>query len=1098
MLSEQQKQLLAYKLQAAGVVEKSTMPASATPQWQPEPQHWHEPFPLTDVQYAYWLGRMASFQLGQVGSHGYQEWRYASLDVARYEQAWNRLIARHDMLRAVIYQDGLQRVLPEVPWFTIPCTDCRQSSEAQQRQVRQQHREQLSHRCYDAAVWPGFSVHAVLLKGGAVRLHISADALFGDVYSSLILRRELQQLYDFPERPLPALNFAFRDYVCWIKSTESSEDFAKSQRWWRKKVATLPSAPPLPWLKNLPQTPCFTRLSSRLPAEQWQRLQLAGRRQGLSPSCLILSAYAWILRLWSGTQDFTINLTLFNRTLIHPDVAGLMGDFTHTLLFGCHLQAEDDFLTAARRIQQDFIADFEHRHYSGVRVLRDYAQASQNGQPNSPLTLMPVVFTSALGVEPTDAALEAIASLEFEITQTPQVLIDHQVFEAQGELVMQWDVVEAAFPQGVLADMFTTMQSLITKLADQPAAWQTPVVVGLPACQLQTREAVNATAIPIAPALLHAAACQRLQEDPAVCAIDYAGEIWTRGQVWQWVQRIAARLWQGGQPHEFVALLLPHGPLQVAAVLGVNLAGCAFVPLDMDWPVSRRERILSKSAIRQVLVADGKISLPAGVEAIMVDDQLATPARPFVAPQTPPTAPAYVIFTSGSTGEPKGVVMSHQAAWNTLADIQQRFAIHDQDKVLGVSALTFDLSVFDIFGLLGAGGCLVMPQAGRERDIEHWRDLIASRGVTLWNSVPALLELLLAQPSDLSTLRLIMLSGDWIAPALSRHARQTCPAAHLLSLGGATEAGIWSVYYSITELPDGWHSVPYGTPLANQRLYVLDQQMQPAPDWVAGDLYIAGNGLADGYLHDPQRSASAFIRDTNTMERLYRTGDRARYRPNGLLEFLGRSDNQIKLGGYRIEPGEIEAAMLCCPGISHALVIVAGCGRQRRLIGYVCGSGDLPALYDHLRCRVPAYMIPAHIEWLEALPLTANGKIDRQRLPLPQHSPMSLPSIAATPTEQRLLSLLSEELGHTVSDLQANLFDLGASSMTVVNLHQRLVREGNSNLSLMTLFQRTCIRDLAATLDETQQTRPSLDVAEQRAVTRAKQISQRQQSRLKR
>lgn len=1097
-LTVEQKKLLERRMAVSGIEPETENHHTPPIHWQADRQNWHHPFPLTDVQYAYWLGRMSNFDLGQIGSHGYQEWYYQQLDVKRYEMAWNKLIARHGMLRAVIQADGLQRIMVDVPWFSIPCVDCRNSSESAIAQAREQLRQTLSHRCYDPTIWPGFTIHALLLPAGGVILHVSADALFGDVYSSLVLRRELKQLYDHPDQPLAELNFSFRDYVCWLKASEDSTVFKHAKAWWRQKVKQLPPAPTLPWLSSLPEAPHFQRLSLRLPAEQWQRLQNMGRSYGLSPSCLLLSVYSWILRIWSGEQHFTINMTLFNRVAVHPDVANLMGDFTQTLLFGCHLQSEDSFVQAACRIQQDFVADFEHRHYSGVRVLRDYVQAHTENQAAGTTTLMPVVFTSALGVEELDATLYEFGQLEFEITQTPQVLIDQQVFEQRGELVVQWDAVAEAFPDNVLNDMFNTLYQLLHVLADDVWAWNSTSPISLPEQQLQVRQAVNRTQQPYRAALLHEAAYQRWHEAPDVPAIYFAEQCWTRDQLWQWATRIAIRLRTDCVAGEFVAVLLARGPLQVAAVLGVMLAGCAYVPVDTDWPAQRCEKIITKAGVRRVLVDTRKSYSLAGVEKIIIDESLPA-ARP-LSGELPGTvdAAAYAIFTSGSTGEPKGVVISHQAAWNTLADITRRFSINQQDKVLGVSSLSFDLSVFDIFAVLGVGGILVIPDRQHERDIEHWRELISKHGVTIWNSVPALMELLLAQPGDLGSLRLALLSGDWIVPAMVKYALQNLPAMRLISLGGATEAAIWSVYYPVTQLIESWKSIPYGTPLANQRLYVLDQQLNDVADWVAGDLYIGGDGLATGYLHDTERTEAAFIFDVRRNERLYYTGDRARYRPGGLLEFLGRADNQIKLGGYRIEPGDIEAAMLSCTGVSQALVLVTGSGRQRRLTGYACGTPDNDKLYRHLADCLPAYMIPVHIEWLDTLPLTANGKVDRQRLvaienPIPQsHSP------ATTLSEQRLLALLSEELGYPVVDVETNLFDLGASSITVVNLHQRLVREWCADLSLMTLFQRTCLRDLAATLDGTAAADNINTLATERATTRIVHLRRRQQQRTQR
>ncbi|EBI6201048.1 amino acid adenylation domain-containing protein [Salmonella enterica subsp. enterica serovar Infantis] len=1091
-LTPQQRKLLEKRLSGEGLANGET---ALLEQWQADPQNWYNPFPLTDVQYAYWLGRMSGFALGRIGSHGYQEWGFSSLDLTRYEQAWNSLIARHGMLRAVIQDDGQQRILPKVPWFTIQTVDCRDCSDEVLTRVRDDLRARLSHRCYEPDVWPCFSIEALLLPAGRVVVCISADALFGDVYSGAILRQELKELYDFPERALPELNFSFRDYVCWLQHHETSEEFIRARKWWQQKAGQLPPAPALPVLTTLPDTPLFTRRALTLSGSQWERLQTLGRRKGLSPSSVMLSAYVWLLARWSGSRYFTLNMTLFNRIPVHPEVVGVMGDFTQTLLLACNVEPQTTFCALAERLQQDFAAAFEYRQYSGVRVLRDYVKANATLQGKADTTLMPFVFTSGLGVSEKLAQHEAFGELEYEITQTPQVLIDNQVFERDGELVVQWDAVEQAFPGGLLTDMFSTLGALLQALADDTDAWNQVLPVGLPTEQRHQRLAVNQTDCTLEPQLLHAAAYRCRHQCPDVPAVIFAGKVWTREQLWCLAERIAMCLGEEHGKAEFIGVALPHGVLQVAALLGVSLAGYAWVPVDIHWPIQRCERVIKRAGIRRILVAkDSTLSL-SGVEAIVVDETLPPVSPSYSGRLVSCDAPAYAIFTSGSTGEPKGVVISHKAAWNTLADILCRFEVDERDVVLNVSAISFDLSVFDIFGVLGAGGVMVMPDRGRERDIEHWRALINQYRVTVWNSVPALLELVLAQAGDLHSLRLVLLSGDWIPISLTTSLLRDYPSVRLISLGGATEAAIWSVWHPVGQHDTHWQSIPYGTPLANQRLYVLDSQLNDLPDWVAGDLYIAGEGLAVGYLNDEERTREAFIFDPQRGERLYRTGDRVRYRPGSILEFLGRADNQIKLSGYRIEPGEIETAMLSCPGIRQAVVVVTGQGRQRRLLGYVSGIADETRLHEHLADHLPAYMIPDQIQWLDFFPLTANGKVDRQQLPAPDMPVPHTNSVPTTVAEQRLLALLSEELGYPVSDPLMNLFDLGAGSVTVVNLHQRLVREWCPDLPLMTLFRRTRLRDLAATLEGTDREDNTENQDRQRAKTRGAFLEQRQQRR---
>jgi amino acid adenylation domain-containing protein len=388
----------------------------------------------------------------------------------------------------------------------------------------------------------------------------------------------------------------------------------------------------------------------------------------------------------------------------------------------------------------------------------------------------------------------------------------------------------------------------------------------------------------------------------------------------------------------------------VAAVLGVSISGAAYLPLDARWPAERLAQLLHETDATVVLTQSRVLSRwqpPPGVRTFCVDEERegSGPLPEATGEPAQPDDLAYVIYTSGSTGRPKGVMITHRAALNTIEDINERFAVTASDRVLGLSSMSFDLSVYDVFGTLSAGGMLVLPTVEGERDPAQWWSLIAGCGVTIWNSVPALMELLVdygrrvgargAGPG-VGSLRLAMLSGDWIGLTLPEGIRGLAPECAVVSLGGATEAAIWSVLYPIGEVSAEWTSIPYGRAMRNQRLYVLNEAWQPCPVWARGSLYIAGEGLALGYWRDEVRTASSFVTHPQTGERLYRTGDLARYRPDGTLELLGREDLQIKLHGHRIEPGEIEAVLLQHPSVSQAAVVAQDTVRgDRQLTAFV-------------------------------------------------------------------------------------------------------------------------------------------------------------------
>ena len=401
-------------------------------------------------------------------------------------------------------------------------------------------------------------------------------------------------------------------------------------------------------------------------------------------------------------------------------------------------------------------------------------------------------------------------------------------------------------------------------------------------------------------------------------------------------------------------------------------------------------------------------------------------------------------------------MIEHRSALNTVLDINERFGVSADDRILALSSLSFDLSVYDIFGALAAGATIVVPHPMSAREPGDWADIIRRERVTIWNSVPALLEMWV---QDLDgrlkdhSIRLALLSGDWIPVGLPDRARAMLPGMEMVSLGGATEASIWSIAYPIGTVSKDWRSIPYGRPLRNQRMHVLNEELAPCPTWVAGEIYIAGMGLARGYWRDEEKTRAQFVSHPQSGERLYRTGDWGRYLPDGNIEFLGREDAQVKVQGYRIELGEIEATLERHPNVKSAVVMAVGeRASPKHLVAYVVTRASIDDLAKYLRQHLPEYMVPAVWRELDALPLTANGKVNRKALPAVARPLDAQPA----PTEQqpdalaRITALIAQELALPSLDPRKNLLSLGATSMDL-GAHRRTTAKG---AQLPTVFSR--------------------------------------------
>ncbi|SNT49294.1 non-ribosomal peptide synthetase [Rhodococcoides kyotonense] len=953
-----------------GVAE--TQPIAALPAADDEPE-----FGLATMQHAYWVGRQSGQSLGGVAAHLYVEFDGADIDVDRLARAVRRVIERHDMLRVAFTDNGTQRILSEAPAQVWSVQDLSGLEPGAVTQALADTREAKSHQFMDVAAGQVVDFSVSVLPDGRHRVHVDVDMLAADAMSYRRILADLADLYVSDADALAPIDYTYRRYLADKARAADRSTIERDRTWWDDRIDTLPDVPALPTIPEAERTDVgrSVRVHHRFDAAQKQRLHDVAFGHGLTPAVVLGGLFCEVLAEWSSSQQLLLNVPLFNREQLHPDVDRVVGDFTNSVLLDVDLTDAHSALSRARRFQHILHTASSHSAYEGLEVLRDIGR--HRGSPITPS----VVFTSGLGLGElfSDTVTDVFGDPVWILSQGPQVDLDAQVVEIGGGILINWDVRRDALPAGVVETMFARYVDMIENALAPEYDWTATTPAVLPVEQSRRRNQANAGVTAELPArTLHDRFFDLAAIRPERRALRWGeDDSYSYGDLAADALRVAASLTATGVvPGDTVAVVVPKGHRQVVAVLGVLAAGGVYLPVGIDQPVERKAKILERGDVR-IAIADDGVELPAPARRLDFSDALrATPAvaRATVAPN----ALAYVLFTSGSTGEPKGVEVSHSAAAATIDAITGHVDLTDDDCLIGLSALEFDLSVFDIFATLGLGGTLACVDASMSRDAHAWSTMIRRFGVTVVNAAPGLITMLAdtASADDIARLRVILTGGDRVDAAVARRLRTSVPGLRFIGLGGTTETAIHSTICEVTDESPNWTYVPYGVPMNGVACRVVNSRGEDCPDWVRGEIWIGGRGVAQGYRGDPDRTSDRFV--TYEGQRWYRTGDMGRYLPDGTLDFLGRADHQVKIRGYRVELGEIEVAMKRLSGVETAVAAVVGIGTSARLVAAAHGTGLVAEeLLEGLSVLLPDYMIPESVDVLDTVPVTGNGKVDR-------------------------------------------------------------------------------------------------------------------------
>ncbi|MFC7896907.1 amino acid adenylation domain-containing protein [Streptomyces sp. NPDC057381] len=893
--------------------------------------------------------------------------------------------------------------------------------------------------------------------------HIAADG-----WSLGVLLRELGVLYDSFRReqpsPLPELGIQYADYAVWQRDWLATGPLDDQIAYWRRR---LDGAPVLELPTDLPPGAArgwhgasepFT-----FPPHLWKDVASFAEERGTTPYMVLVAAFAVVLARWSGQRDVVIGSPLAGR--VHPELEPLAGFFVNTLPLRVDVPETATFAALLTEVRQSCTEAYAHQDVPFGKLV----QALRPDRSLGPVPLVQVMLAlrdvpgqppalSGLDVEELDLATSQDAS-KFDLVLD---LVPEHDGGLRCRVEFSTDLFESA-TAGRIADAFVRVIESALADPDRPVDRLPLLSAGERGRLLGEVSGDGDTSAADTAGCLHTLIDAQADTRPDAPAVECGDTVLTYRELTERADRLAHRLRaKGAGPEHLVGICLPRSAEMVVAVLGVLKAGAGYLPLDPGYPRGRLELMVRDSGVSLVVTdravaADGKLDAPHGDgtgPALVLVDDTGTGAR---APRSEPVHPrtlAYVIYTSGSTGLPKGSANEHGGVVNTLTGLNRTLGLGPADRMLAVSSLNYDMSVYEILGSLLAGACVVVPPDDLEvTDPVRLRELVLDAEVTAWSSAPALLELLVNHAYDGpgldgAALRLAVLGGDRPPAALADRLGELLPDLKLYNLAGMTEVSYCSTYHLVRRPEPVPGTIPWGRPLPNQRLYVLDAHGEPVPVGVSGELFIGGAGVRRGYWRRPGLSARRFTPDPfgrTPAGRLYRTGDAARWRTTGELEFLGRLDHQVKLRGLRIEPGEIEAALTTHQDVERCVVLLRGEEADRRLIAYLTTEGPLPPsvgeLRRHLLDRVPDHMVPSAFVLMDELPLQPSGKLDRAALPDPAAVRPELSGAytePADPLERVLAGIWAEVLELDRVGATDDFFDLGGHSLLVTQVVSRI------------------------------------------------------------
>lgn len=990
------------------------------------------------------------------------------------QTAVNALLARHESLRTRFGTAASGPVQIVEPELELPIEHCRLDADATQDLGRTL--AAIAHQPFDLSTAPLFRVHLLEMSPDERVLAFSIHHIMADNWSVQILMRDLLTLYEAAlngsQPELPELPLQYGDYACWQHTQQTADELQRQSAYWLAQLAGASLVLELPADRPRPATPTHEgdQVHWVLADHTAASLRAVAAEAGCSPFMTLIAVYALLLSRYSGANDLLIGTPIAGRP--HSRLENLIGFFVNMLTIRADLSGNPSFNELLARTRTTTLDAFAHQDLPFEKLIE--ALQPERDMSRSPVFQFAFILQNAptpgaeLGSRFGEPVPVTHANSKFDMTLG--------MWETADALGGSFEFNTDIFDRSTIERLSEHFCTLLRATAENPGVPLAELDMLPPPERRQVLVDWNTTRRDYAGGGIQQRFAEQVRLHPQQPALTCDGHTLSYAELDRRANRLAHFLLASGVRSETpVALCLERSLDAVVSVLAIIKAGGAYVPLDPTYPLQRLEFMLTDTASPVLLTHAALVPNLGGHACTRINLDQAAAEIAQCPDSDPPTLAsgeqlAYIVYTSGSTGMPKGVLIEQRSVLALV--VNSDFAPLERGLRIGMLApISFDASTMEIWGaLLNGGECVVFPD--RVPELSSLRRFFAAHPLDLLFLTTGLFNTIIdAGPDMLSNVSQLLTGGEAMSADHVRRARAQLPDIQLANIYGPTESTTYATVFPLPdELPDRAR-IPIGRPLANTKVYILDAAGQPVAVGAPGELYIGGDGLARGYLGQPELTAERFV--TNPFaagERLYRTGDLARYLPDGVIEFLGRSDTQVKLRGFRIELGEIESTLREHASVGDAVATVYDVDAlDRRLVAYVVPADesglDTSELTEFLAQRLPEYMRPAGLQVLPRLPLNANGKVDRARLPQPEWQATQRYTEPRNALESRLCLLWQELLGVARVGIDDDFFELGGHSLLTIKMLERIDSEFGQKLRVAQVFAQPTVAAVAALLE---------------------------------